>query len=103
MFCRKCGQEIDDEAVVCIHCGCATKDEQKKIDDPTYNQPKTGMGVVMALFLGLIGLLFGVFMYPEGTVARKTFMKAWITTFLVSIAVIVVFYIIIFALVLGSL
>lgn len=23
MFCSKCGKEIHDEAVVCIHCGCA--------------------------------------------------------------------------------
>lgn len=22
MFCSKCGKEINDEAVVCIHCGC---------------------------------------------------------------------------------
>lgn len=21
-FCGKCGKEIDDEAVVCVHCGC---------------------------------------------------------------------------------
>lgn len=25
MFCSKCGKEILDEAVVCIHCGCAVK------------------------------------------------------------------------------
>lgn len=23
MFCSKCGKEIHDEAVVCVHCGCA--------------------------------------------------------------------------------
>jgi len=32
MFCYNCGKEIDDKAVVCIHCGVATnnmkKDEQ---------------------------------------------------------------------------
>ena len=36
MFCYKCGKEIDDEAVVCIHCGVSTKnmkenDNQKNI------------------------------------------------------------------------
>jgi len=25
MYCHKCGKEIDDEAVVCIHCGVDTK------------------------------------------------------------------------------
>ncbi len=30
MFCSKCGKEINDEAVVCIHCGCATANMQKE-------------------------------------------------------------------------
>lgn len=25
MYCYKCGQSIDDEAIICPHCGCATK------------------------------------------------------------------------------
>ena len=25
MFCKKCGKEINDEAVVCVHCGCRVK------------------------------------------------------------------------------
>lgn len=24
MFCQKCGKEINDDAAVCIHCGCST-------------------------------------------------------------------------------
>lgn len=32
MFCFKCGKEIDDSAVVCVHCGVATKNMQK--DNP---------------------------------------------------------------------
>ena len=30
MFCSKCGKEINDEAVVCIHCGCPTSNYEKK-------------------------------------------------------------------------
>ena len=30
MFCQKCGKEIDNEAVVCIHCGCATENQSVK-------------------------------------------------------------------------
>ena len=22
MYCSRCGKEIDDEAVICVHCGC---------------------------------------------------------------------------------
>lgn len=24
MYCNKCGKEIDDEALICPHCGCGT-------------------------------------------------------------------------------
>lgn len=24
MFCSKCGKEINDDAVICVHCGCST-------------------------------------------------------------------------------
>ena len=27
MFCKKCGAEIDDQAVICVKCGCSTKEE----------------------------------------------------------------------------
>ena len=37
MFCHKCGKEIDDEAVVCVHCGCATGNFEK--DKKDANQP----------------------------------------------------------------
>lgn len=30
MFCQKCGTEINDEAVVCVNCGCAVKTTSNK-------------------------------------------------------------------------
>ena len=36
MYCSKCAKEIDDSAVVCIHCGVATQNFKK--NEPT-NQP----------------------------------------------------------------
>lgn len=32
MFCYNCGKEIDDKAVVCIHCGVETKNMQSNTD-----------------------------------------------------------------------
>ena len=29
-YCTKCGAEIEDDAVVCVHCGCATNDQKAK-------------------------------------------------------------------------
>lgn len=94
MFCPKCGKEINDDVVVCVNCGYSVKKEPEK--SQVYNEPKTGIGVLLGLFLGLIGLIIGICMYPEGTVARNTFIKAWVITFLVTGAVafilILIFY-----------
>ncbi len=30
MFCSKCGKEIDNEAVICVHCGCPTQKFQEE-------------------------------------------------------------------------
>jgi len=28
MFCKVCGKEVNDQAVVCVHCGCSLKEEK---------------------------------------------------------------------------
>lgn len=77
MFCQKCGEEIMDEAVICPKCGCETGiKKQAEIDEP-----KTGMGVLFGLFLGIIGLIIGLCLFKEGTIARKSFLKAWTISF----------------------
>lgn len=30
MFCKNCGQQIDDKAVVCVHCGCSTDVQEQQ-------------------------------------------------------------------------
>lgn len=87
MNCKKCGAEIDNEAVVCPKCGCAVDKDQQ---NPKYNESKTGIGVLMGLFFGLIGFIIGVAIYPEGTVARKTFVKACLIVYLIRLAVTII-------------
>ncbi len=50
MFCRKCGKQIDDEAVVCIHCGVATNPQSAINNDPLAKSKLAG---------GLFGILLG--------------------------------------------
>ena len=54
MFCRKCGKEIDDEAVICVHCGVSTHQTTKKIDDPLAKS-KIVAGL-LGIFLGSLGV-----------------------------------------------
>ena len=51
MFCKNCGQEIDDKAVVCIHCGCATDNKiQTSSSDKSWI-----VALLLCLFLGGFG------------------------------------------------
>jgi len=91
MFCPKCGAEVGEQADVCLSCGAYVK-EKNEVKD-TNNESKIGIGVLCGL-IGLIGLIIGICIFPEGTLARKTFMKGWLITFLVSIAIFIVIFII---------
>lgn len=57
-------------------------------------QSKTGIGVICALFLGLIGLLIGFLLYkhdkPNMEYEWKTFFKGWLITFCVAVGVSIV-------------
>lgn len=52
-YCSKCGKEIVDEAVICVHCGCKTE-YTTMIDD----KPSTGF-----LFLGFLLPIVGLILY----------------------------------------
>ena len=92
MYCSKCGEHIMDEAVICPKCGCETNVKKPQLEYP--DEPKTGMGVLFALLLGVIGLIIGICLYKDGTVARKTFIKGWLMTFGVCAALVIVYTIV---------
>lgn len=53
MFCSKCGNEINDEAVICIHCGCAVKNNNIKTE--TTEGHDWLVTILLSWFLGGFG------------------------------------------------
>ena len=96
MYCKNCGKEIDDKAVICIYCGCATGNGTVNVSsEEKNNTPKGWVGFLFGFFFGILGLL-GLLMYPDGTIARKTFIKGWLITFVVCTVLEIVFAILYF-------
>ena len=89
MYCKYCGKEIDDHADVCIHCGRSTGNNNQQSTN-TMGVPKTGVGVLCGLFLGIIGLIIGILLYPYNTIERDTFIKGWVGTVLSVVVLVVV-------------
>jgi len=52
MFCEKCGKEVHDEAVVCVHCGCSLKSSAVSSAD---NEPLDGAVKVVSFCFPIVG------------------------------------------------
>lgn len=51
-FCSKCGNEVDDEAEICVHCGCRVKNAPSTA---VLNDGKNITRFLLTFFLGFIG------------------------------------------------
>lgn len=59
-YCKTCGAELHDNAVMCVKCGCATDNQPAQAPDATQNantSPKGGLVVLLlCIFLGTLGI-----------------------------------------------
>ena len=82
-FCQSCGAEINDNAVVCVKCGCSIKpvNQVEKVDDTV------SVGLVI---LAVLIPIFGVIYWPVKAKTRPRCAKvcgiaaiiSWIVCFL---------------------
>lgn len=92
MYCRHCGSDYVDGSKFCQNCGAKLEieqnqtnkfnsyDEQKAYDSMSEQQKGSALaGVVLVLFLGLIGLIISLYLGPRAK-------KAAIITFIASVA-----------------
>ncbi|MCL2675161.1 MAG: zinc ribbon domain-containing protein [Firmicutes bacterium] len=70
MYCKNCGQQIDDRAVVCVHCGRLTdnygRPQQTTVARPIYRSQYRNE--FYAPFLGLVFSGLGVVLLPLAVV-----------------------------------
>ena len=66
MFCKNCGNEINNKAVVCVHCGVAVGGMVKKNIPAVPDAPSAGYAVLCFFFpmVGLILYLVWMGTYP---------------------------------------
>ena len=60
MYCEKCGAEIDDSAVVCIHCGAPTSKMSGNDASVNTNAASNPLGIA-SLVCGIVGLIMSFF------------------------------------------
>lgn len=61
MFCKKCGKECLDEAVICIHCGCLLDDNMSIVRKNDVESPAIGiLSIIFAVLFWFVGLIFSI-------------------------------------------
>ena len=63
MFCSKCGNEIDDEAMICPKCGCATANMGNMKKSSSQSDESSGLAtcaIVFAILMPIVGLILGI-------------------------------------------
>ncbi|MCM1578020.1 MAG: hypothetical protein NC078_04395 [Ruminococcus sp.] len=61
MYCKNCGKEIHDEAVMCVHCGVPTGKTFHSANEPA----TTGL-IVLSVLFPLIGFILGGVLKSQG-------------------------------------
>ena len=58
MYCKNCGQQIDDNAVVCPHCGAPTDNFNKRqTNAPQADAAPSAGFAVLCFFFPIVGLI----------------------------------------------
>lgn len=60
MYCKNCGQEIDDNADYCIHCGSAVRKDTVSSGSGSGSNSIAIVGFVFAFIIPLVGLICSI-------------------------------------------
>lgn len=63
MYCRNCGKEIDDKAVICVHCGVPTDNMSYSGNAPVKQPGKTNGLAIAGMIVSIIGAMGGNYFF----------------------------------------
>ena len=83
MFCKFCGKEVNDNAVICPNCGVATDNYNKSVAAPEQKNTMALIGFILSFFVAIAGLIISIIAYknakkPEYNGDGKSFALAGI-------------------------
>jgi len=90
MFCTNCGKEINPDAIICVHCGAATKNNTSKVSSGT--DDGGALWLIVGLLVPIVGLILYLVWKEEKPRTASQAGKGALIGFVISI----IFYIISF-------
>ena len=81
-YCSKCGKEIHEDAVICVHCGCNAQGGNSS----HYEVDAPNMGIaILSFFIPLVGLILWALWKDKTPLKAKSAGKGALIGFCVSI------------------
>ena len=93
MYCQYCGKEINDQADVCLGCGCAVRTRQKSTERDSNSVGWWWLG----FFFPLVGLVLWIVWGGDTPIRAKRIGWGALVGVIVSVALVVLIYAAIFA------
>ena len=89
-FCSHCGAQVEDDAVICIKCGCSLSSNRVDPQD----KPSTGF-LILSFFFPLIGLILYLVWKNTSPLKAKSCGKGALIGFIVGVVISVVYSVIV--------
>ena len=99
-YCTQCGSEINDNAVICVKCGCSVEGAvvTKQAEE---DKPNTGFAL-LGFFFPVVGLVLYLIWKSTTPLKAKSCGKGALIGFIVGVVFYVIYFIVIFAFGFGS-
>ncbi|MFA6860266.1 MAG: zinc ribbon domain-containing protein [Clostridia bacterium] len=89
MYCPKCGKEISNEAVLCVHCGA----QIGKIKNGSGIDDNSPLWLVLGILVPLIGLVLFLIWKDEKPVCAKQCGKGALIGFCISFGISILYFV----------
>lgn len=89
-YCSNCGSEIDENAVICVKCGCAVQGKSTQIA-PTEDTVSVGF-VILSVLIPLFGIIYWAIKAKECPKRAKACGIAGIISMVAGILIYSIFY-----------
>ncbi len=63
-YCTHCGHEVNDEAEICVNCGCRVKQKSASNNNNTMGTVAKVFMIITCVSYGLVGLMFLLIGFP---------------------------------------
>lgn len=91
-YCSHCGAEIEDEAIVCVKCGCSVTNTNRALENP--NESTTAY-TILGFFLPLIGLILFLLWQNEYPRRAKAAGKGALISVILTVVVAIIYGIVV--------